>query len=575
MRTLLTLAAAAAILPSAASAQAAPNGPCLQSQFGTALNLGDDQTSPLLPLGFSFPGPAGAVTAITVSSNGFVWLGANGDSGCCHGDVNKFVSQMARIAPLWMDLDPSLGGQVWFGTQPASGPLPASAIVTWAAVPEYGSLNLVTVQLQLFADGSFSMYWDPGTTVQSHAALVGVTQGGGATPNFFDISQTATSPFDSGTNATAYEDFAFGFDLTASVYTFVPNGQGGYSVTSKSCPFASTRRFGIGCPKPVTTYELFGSSNPIDLSNTALEFTPTGTGGYVITPATTFFTGYTGFQVFGDDDSHGPFALPFPFPYPGGSTTAIDICSNGFVWLQAGNINSRCCLGDPTAFVNDPPSIAALWMDLNPPAANPGDGVYFDVVGTTEAHITWSNVPEFPNIGANTCQITLRANGSFRLAWGAVANLQHDCVVGLSEGNGIDPGSIDLSAGVFATGSGGNPLRLDAQPGSRPSLGTTFTMDIDQIATGSLLGLMVFGTTSFPNGFDLTPIGMPECSLYAALGSLQSFPLTGSPSSFSFVVPNAPTLVGVLLQAQAATITPGANALGVYASNGLELTLGF
>jgi hypothetical protein len=325
----------------------------------------------------------------------------------------------------------------------------------------------------------------------------------------------------------------------------------------------------------VTFYELFDFQNPVDLSNTAIEFQPNGQGGYVGVPTTGFFTGYTGIQSFWDDDSHGPFALPFPFVYPGGVTTAIDISSNGFIWLQSPNSNSRCCNGDPWSFVNDPASLCGLWMDLYPPGATGSNGIYFDVVGTTEAHITWVNVPEYFNQGSNTFQITLRANGSFRLSYGAVANLSHTAIVGFSQGGGgPDPGSINLTSLPILTGNGGTPLGLDAQPGSRPGLGTTFIMDVSQITPGSLIGLMVLGTTQYPTGIDLSVIGMPDCSLYASLDTLLSFPISGATTPFGFAVPSTPGLAGVLIQAQAATVTPGANPLGIFSSNGLELLLG-
>jgi hypothetical protein len=575
MRTTLHVAALAAVLASALSAQGAVTSPCYHGTLGTALNLGDDQVAVNQALGFSFPGPAGPVTAISISSNGFVWLGNNPDPSCCNGDGSKLVSQMARIAPMWMDLNPSAGGNVWFDTFPASGSTPAGAAITWAGVPEYPNQGAVTVQLQMFADGSFSTSWDSLTGVSGHTALVGVSQGVNATPNSIDISQTASTPYDSGANPTVYEELSYYFDLTATVFTWVPNGLGGYQVTQKlSCPFATTTRFGAGCPLPVIFYELFDQLNPIDLSNMAIEFTPNGQGGYIGLQIPGFFTGYTNLQVFGDDDSHGPFALPFPFVYPGGVTTAIDISSNGFIWLQAGNGNSRCCFGDPYGLTNDPASICGLWMDLFPPGATAPNGIYFDTT-PTEAHITWVNVPEFYNTGSNTFQITLRANGSFRLSYGAVANVNHDAVVGFSQGSGSTiPASIDLSVVPILTPNGGTPLLLDAQPGSRPGLGTTFTMDVSQITPGSLIGLMVLGTISYPNGIDLTPIGMPNCSLYASLDALLSYPLTGPTTPFSFPIPPTPGLAGLLIETQAATLTPGVNAMGLCASNGLELLLG-
>ena len=577
MSKLLPFAATLAALSAAVTAQGAVSAPCFEPALGTNLNLTDDSVAVGLPLGFTFPGPGGgAVTAISVSSNGFVWLGTNADSGCCNGDNAKLLAQMPRIAPMWMDLNPSAGGAVWFNTQPAIGSTPASAVVTWAGVPEFPAQGAQTFQLQLFADGSAIVFYDPNTTNFSHVALVGLSQGNGATGNFVDISQTAFSPHDSGTNPTIFEELFFGFDLTTSAWTFVPNGNGGYVLTQKAnCPFASVTSFGQGCPKPVTTYELFDSVSLIDLSNTAIEFLPNGSGGYVATPLAGFFNGYTNFQAFFDDDSQGPFNLPFTFSYPGGSTSAIDISSNGFIWLQSGNPNSRCCNGNSFDFVNDPASIAVLWQDLYPPGAAAGSGIFFDVVGTTEAHITWVNVPEYPGQGANTCQITLRSNGSFRLSWGNVANLTHDCLVGFSQGNtSADPGSIDFSAGTFITGSGGTPLRLTPQALSRPALGSTFTMEVDQITAGSLFGIMVFGQTAFPNGVDLTPIGMPDCQLYASLDNLLSFPLTGTPTPFLLPIPATASLAGFILEAQAATLTPGSTPLNLLSSNGLEITLG-
>jgi hypothetical protein len=573
------------LLAALASAQGAITGPCYQPSLGANLALTDDSVAVGLPLGFNFPMPGGGSTpVISVSSNGFVWLGTRADPGCCNGDVAKLITQTARIAPLWLDLDPGAGGAVWFNALPASGGLPASAVVTWDSVPEFGTSAVATFQLQLFADGSFVTFYDSriatGQLPLAHVALVGVSQGGNAVANNYDISAAVGSPIDTGANPTFYEDFQWqgAFDLQASVWTCVPNGQGGYILAEKAgCSFASVQRFGRGCPQPALVYELFDGLNPLDLANTALEFAPIGGGAYVATPATGFFTGYVNQQVFGDDDVQGPFALPFAFAYPGGSTTAIDISSNGFLWLQGGSNNDpRCCDGDPSRFVYDPASICGLWMDLFPPGAPAAGGIFFDVVGGAEAHITWVDVPEYGLAGSNTFQITLRSNGSFRLSWGNVANFTHACLVGFSGGGlGIDPGPTDLTQGVFATPPAGNPLQLDAQTGSRPLLGGVFTMEIGGIDPAAVLGLLVLGFTQYPDpGIDLGPLGMPGCALYASLDSVQAVPLAGMPTPVALAAPANPALAGVLLQAQAATLTPGATPLGLVASNGLELKFG-
>ena len=577
MRNLLTAALSFAALSATVLAQGAVVAPCFETSFGVNLNLADDSVAQGQVLGFVFPGPGGLSTpTIDISSNGFVWLGSNPDSGCCDGNEAKFLTRGPRIAPLWVDLDPGASGAVWFNTFPASGPVPARAVVTWDAVPEFQGNSSMTFQLQLFADGSVLMFFDPTAGIFAHTGLTGITEGVAATSNQIDILGTASSPHDSGTNPTVFETHFFFFDLAASAWTFSPNGQGGYAVTSQAaCAFASVTSVGVGCPKPATTYELFDPANPFDLANTALEFIPTGGGGYVVTPIAGFFSGFTGVQTFFDDQSQGPFNLPFTFQYPGGSTSAIDISSNGFIWLQAGNFNSRCCNGDEFSFTTDAASIAGMWMDLYPPGATSG-GIYFDTVGTTEAHITWSNVPEFSSGGSNTFQITLRSDNSFRLSWGSTTNVSHDALVGFSSGAGTTPpGSIDFSSGTFTTSAGGTPLLLSPQPGSRPQLGATFGMNVDQITPGSALGIMLFGLSSFPTGIDLAFLGMPDCSLYVSLDAQLAFPLTGTPTPYAFGVPSTSTLIGTVLHAQATTLTPGATPFGLLTSNGLSLTIGY
>ena len=126
-------------------------------------------------------------------------------------------------------------------------------------------------------------------------------------------------------------------------------------------------------------------------------------------------------------------------------------------------------------------------------------------------------------------------------------------------------------AQAFGVGCG---MTLAAAPASRPALGTTFGMDIDRITLGSVFGVMVFGNTGFPTGIDLTSIGMPGCELYASIDVLLSFPLTGTPTTFGLPIPGTPSLSGVVLEAQAATLTPAVNPLNLLSSNGLELKLG-
>ncbi|MCC6784741.1 MAG: hypothetical protein IT457_17980 [Planctomycetes bacterium] len=566
----LVLAAAVATTTVVAHAQGAP---CFEANFGTDLQLGDDTVAGGLALGFAFPFAAGSVSAITVSSNGFVWLGAGTASACCNGDVGQLLANAPRIAPLWVDLNPAAAGSVHFNA------LPGRAVITWNQVVEFGQAASFTVQLQLLADGSFVVFFDPAVGIVGHTALLGVSPGGGAVdPGAIDFASAL--PFDSGTRPTIYESFGPGaFDLAGVGMTFTPNGNGGYTVTRRSdCDFASFVGRGVGCPSSPSAYEFFDVGN-VDLSGLAFEFSPAVGGGYDIAACAQncFDTGYaSGTNLALSDDSVARnLALGFSFPFHGGSTTAIDVSSNGCVYLEPGLIGGhRCCAGDPAAFLADPASIALFWLDLNPAG---GGGVYTHRPSPTSFVVTFAAVPEYQAAGsANTAQLQLHADGRFRLAFGNVANAGHAALVGFTPGNGAgDPGSIDLSTAVpFSTGSGGSPLGLSASAGTRPTLGSTFSMVVGE-APGSANALfLLLGFNEVPGGASLAGLGMPGCRLHLGIDLAVAFPLQGAYSVTSLTIPNNPALTGGALHAQALVVAPGVNAFGAITSNAARLEFG-
>ena len=103
--TLARTMLAVAITTAAVLAQSAP---CYEPSLGTNLGAGDDTVAYGLQLGFTFPGPGGAVTDIDVSSNGLLYLGTNASngSGCCSGNATTFLAGNPCIAALWEDLYP-------------------------------------------------------------------------------------------------------------------------------------------------------------------------------------------------------------------------------------------------------------------------------------------------------------------------------------------------------------------------------------------------------------------------------------------------------------------------------------
>lgn len=168
---------------------------CFESDFvGQDLGLHDDAVSQPLPLGFTqdIAGVPG-VSHIVVASNGWIHVDPTAtDNRCCGGSIQELLDGPPGLAPYWTDLNPSIGGTVWFRA------LPDRAVVTWDRVPEYGSgaAGPQTFQAQLFANGDITFaYLD--VSIALHDVLVGLSVGEGADdPGEIDLS--SGRPFTTG-----------------------------------------------------------------------------------------------------------------------------------------------------------------------------------------------------------------------------------------------------------------------------------------------------------------------------------------------------------------------------------------
>ena len=144
----------------------------------TSQNLGllDDGTV-TINLPFAVNTPSGPKSAITISSNGFVWMGAGGAHGCCEGEASSLLQDAERLCALWQDLDPSLTGSIHFDYDAST----QSAYVTWLAVPEWGHpASTNTFQIAFLAGGAATeLRWQQCANL-GHQTLVGWSQGNGA-----------------------------------------------------------------------------------------------------------------------------------------------------------------------------------------------------------------------------------------------------------------------------------------------------------------------------------------------------------------------------------------------------------
>lgn len=84
---------------------------------GTALILGDDQVSGVLPIGFTFTFFGNTYTDLYVSSNGFITFSAGMPSGCCSGQlIPNTLTVNNEIAFSWDDMYPPGNGTIEYFT---------------------------------------------------------------------------------------------------------------------------------------------------------------------------------------------------------------------------------------------------------------------------------------------------------------------------------------------------------------------------------------------------------------------------------------------------------------------------
>ncbi|MEO6595333.1 MAG: hypothetical protein ABIP94_11320, partial [Planctomycetota bacterium] len=179
-----------------------------------------------------------------------------------------------------------------------------------------------------------------------------------------------------------------------------------------------------------------------------------------------------------DDDALVTHPLGFTFNYPGGSTTTIKPCTNGFVWLAAtptgigANPDLTSWLG---ATATELARVAPLWHDFHAgrnTASHPNSGMHVLTdtsggVGNAVCYVTWLQVGRFNTVSGiglggqsvNTMQCVLRENSrAIEFRYGTMDELTGSSlgaalhgIVGFTRGRiggttpSIDPQSRDLS----------------------------------------------------------------------------------------------------------------------------------
>ena len=131
--------------------------------------------------------------------------------------------------------------------------------------------------------------------------------------------------------------------------------------------------------------------------------------------------------------------------------------------------------------------------------------------------------------------------------------------------------------GQGCPGSLGTPT-IEAAANSRPALGSTFAVDINNLPFG--IAVMASGhSSSFTSGgltlpLNLSPI-MPGCSLFVDALILDLVSAPGSTATWSWPIPNNTSIFGYPFFNQAFVLDPAANTFGFTASNAAAGRLGY
>ncbi len=338
---------------------------------------------------------------------------------------------------------------------------------------------------------------------------------------------------------------------------------------------ASVTSYGNGCNNTALSYYEDLGVQLWDLSGTAgspnsFRMTPSGTG-YAVTPGSNgWFTPTSPDLLLGDDTLSPAQALGFAFPYPGGSTTDVLVCSNGFAWLDIAQ-TAATFAGNADRLLGEAARLAPLWHDMDP---STGGSVHFDVDPSgTAAYVTWLNVPRFGSTTEfNTCQLAIFADGSIEYRY-EVCDVGPG-LVGFSVGGGANnPGSSDISAALpFNTVADQYPLTLAST--NRPRVNATFNLELRNIVPTAAVAGVNFGFAAQNPALDLAFIGAPTCELLSGIALSVPLAIAGGTTPLSLTVPNDPTLNNVHLFTQAFTFASGVNQGGILFSNGLDLGFG-
>jgi len=343
---------------------------------------------------------------------------------------------------------------------------------------------------------------------------------------------------------------------------------GGPGQAAPSGIFAEVEVVGFGCDGSTCADAVYEYPT-FSMSNSSLTF-DYDNGDYSLVSGQATWIPPAGTNLGMGDNTEIVRNLGFNLPYPGGSTTAIRICSNG--WIVDGQFTGGSnIVPDVQEFLGHT-MWAPLWYDLNPAA---GGSVWFEST-TQVATVTWYTVPNFFNSGSSTFQVQFWNNGDVHFVYQNISVASGDYLSGFSRNTTNDPGSVTLAT-VASTGLGvctNSTPELTFSTSAPPVLGTTFDLVTSELPLMTVFGLAILSTTPIAPAVSLTPLGMPGCELYQTIDVSVLWGPTGNTAVVTWPLPSTPSLAGFTVHCQSAALVPGINPFGMAISNGLKLTVG-
>jgi hypothetical protein len=338
------------------------------------------------------------------------------------------------------------------------------------------------------------------------------------------------------------------------------SGPGGHATLAP----ARTEPIGASCGgAPSTFYQLFAEGHRFDLAGSGLTLIPDNVAApnhYTVAggAAPVDVTQVNGVPDSTLDDGLVTHALGFTFAYPGGSTSTIKPCTNGFVWLDPTMSSTDYTpsliewLGN-TSTTPYRARLAPFWHDFSAnrnTTSHPNSGLHVKTdtsggPGNAVCYVTWLEVGDFNSVlspggqSVNTMQLVLHEvsgfvefrYGAMSELWGSgISNNLMNGIVGFTRGrigvvNSVDPQSRDLSHETpFATsveGAIGNVgLTALASPftegpvyGARMFAGQSLIWNVYNIPANTIVALLAFDLVATRPGIEVPGITAPGCRI--------------------------------------------------------------